>query len=234
MVAPLVTAAWIGGAANLLGGLLGSSGAHSANRANIALQREQRAWEERMSNTEVQRRVADLQAAGLNPMLAIQQGAASTPNVRAAAVENEQAPAAEGMSRAVNSALQAYSMKALDTDIELKSAQARLVRAQAGDQEAITAASADRVRMSNEKLRAEISNLEATFDSIAEGTAKTMTEAEIMRQIYPFQELLMKYQGESERLGLAEKRALSDLYEKAKEVKGAERILPLIRSLISK
>lgn len=76
---PRITAAIATGGFNLLGGLFGSSAQDRANRRNIALAREQMAFQERMSNTAVQRRVQDLRKAGINPILAAGSQASSPP-----------------------------------------------------------------------------------------------------------------------------------------------------------
>lgn len=85
--------------ASLLGGLMGHSAQSKANKANIALARENRNWEERMSNTAWQRGAEDMKKAGFNPMLAFSQGGASTPQHSAPTVQPEDA-----LSRGVASA----------------------------------------------------------------------------------------------------------------------------------
>ena len=95
----------IGGIADLAGAGLNYMGAKKANEANLKIAREQMGFQERMSNTAYQRSMADMQKAGLNPILAYQQGGASSPAGASATMQNEMAPA-------VGSALQSKLIRA--------------------------------------------------------------------------------------------------------------------------
>lgn len=79
--------------AALLGAGLNFLGGSSANQVNQEIAADNRQFQLDSSNTAYQRAVADMKAAGLNPMLAYSQGGASTPSGSVATVENALGPA---------------------------------------------------------------------------------------------------------------------------------------------
>lgn len=113
-------------AAGVSGGLA-AFGQERTNAQNAALAREQMAFQSQMSNTSYQRAVADMMAAGLNPMLAYLQGGASTPGGQTAVMQNALGAGATSATQGYQTALNAALNVA---DIKLKGEQAGAAGAQ--------------------------------------------------------------------------------------------------------
>jgi len=83
---------WVPAVVEAVGNVASTAfGAHNqagANATNVRMQKAQQQWEANMSNTAIQRRKADIEAAGGNPALAFTNGSeATTPSVSAAHVD---------------------------------------------------------------------------------------------------------------------------------------------------
>lgn len=115
---PLGTA--ISAGASLLGGVLG-------NRARRKEARRQRQWQERMANTAYQRAANDLEAAGLNRILALGKPASTPPGAMA--------QQSDVISPAVSTALAARRQS---QELKVMDAQEKQVRAQTAQTEANT------------------------------------------------------------------------------------------------
>jgi len=119
---PLATAALgIGSqAGTLYSGNLNYKAQQQTNAANLAIAREQMAFQERMSNTAHQREAKDLEAAGLNRILGVSGSGASAPGGASATM---QAPSMSFVGDALRDGLNTgMAMANLDADLDIKNA----------------------------------------------------------------------------------------------------------------
>lgn len=128
---PVIGAGLLTGGMSLLGG-------ERQNAANAQQARQQRNWQERMSNTAYQRATADMRAAGLNPALAYQQGGAGTPPGAQAHMENTLGPAATNATASMHSRAQLQQAQAqtklIDTEQRIKEFQSQYHNAMLANQ----------------------------------------------------------------------------------------------------
>lgn len=166
----MVWSAVVPAAASLVGGYMANRSredvAAAANAASAESVAKQIEFQREMSNTSYQRAVADMRAAGINPMLAALKGGASTPSGGAYQAQMPQVydiatPAAQVFSAAQSSGAAAQQAQ---TQENLSKSQIRQVEAAA------------------DKIREEIKNIPTEGDRLKAMVAMLYEQAQLMEQ----------------------------------------------------
>ena len=200
-----------GGVGSLISAGLNFLGAKDTNDTSMQLSRDQMAFQERMSSSAYQRAVADMQAAGLNPMLAYSQGGASTPG-------GAQPPKLENpMAAASSSAMQAAQTLSAIQGVESQKAQIDNVRATTAKIQSETLTN----RLHTAKMQAEISELleranaqfqgavpqEKRVSQVEAQTRQADRQAELFDQLAQLRQLEVTLEGDTFSSNVARRKA---------------------------
>ena len=157
-----------------LGGIVSSAfnflGAQQTNADRVRIANDANAFSAQQYATRYQTQTQDMQAAGLNPMLAYQQGPGSSPTGQQAQVENPYASAAEGYHQSKQRDLLAAQVQNVNEDTEVKRSQAKINDEQAKliGQQTIESKSRER--------QADTSATESTYRLWSEQNVKNPTQ----------------------------------------------------------
>lgn len=182
-------AATIGGGFGFLGDIAGGliSADSSAKQA-----RKNRQFQERMSSTAYQRGVKDMKAAGLNPMLAFQQGGASTPSGATAqgldlrGVGSKAVNSAVSAALAKESVLQARAITSHNTQAaDNQAAQAANTRANTDIMQKLFPNTARNAQLTGDKLAQDIKESTARMDEIFSRAGLNLQTLQYNKEMQP-------------------------------------------------
>ncbi|WNK13084.1 MAG: DNA pilot protein [Microvirus sp.] len=236
-IAPAALAPLTGGASLAAYGVYGQNSANKANQANAQAQMD---FQERMSNTEIQRRAADLKAAGLNPSLAVTQGGASSATGARAEVQN---PLANATNSAIALRTQAAQLAQMDAQTKLLSEQARGQNIQNVISEKGVPWSADKAAFQQGQLELDVRNAAAQLRNLEEQhniqledlLNKRLTNTQL-EQMQPLLKAAQEIANELDRLNIPEAKVnaqwFSDPTGSAGKISGAMKdILQIVKML---